>query len=444
MKIIPYNDKMVAMNIYISGIGGAGLGPLAEIAQDAGHLVRGSDLQPSLATRELEARGVSIVYDQSADSIAQAHAERPIDWFVYTSALPETAEELQFVRQHQIKASKRGEFLAELITSHELELIAVAGTHGKTTTTALLVWVLKQLGIPVSYSIGTTLPFGASGEFDPAARYFVYEADEYDRNFLHFWPSISLLPSVDYDHIDIYPTVDDYRAAFRQFVSQSDRTVLWRQTADYLEIEPGTSDLTILDGTVSMSDINLPGNIMRANARLVLETLRQTLDDFDEDRVKAILAAFPGSDRRFEKLDENLYTDYGHHPIEIAATLEKARELANKVIVVYQPHQNLRQAEIMEHGGYGAAFWDADHVYWVPTYLVRADLLDGAPAVLAPADLIASLENPKVAEPAELDDALWRNAQHHLSQGDLVLFMGAGPIDDWLRQRLSAAKTAQN
>ena len=429
------------MNIFVSGIGGAGLGPLAEIALDAGYSVRGSDLYPSLVSRELEARGVTISYEQSTENIARIHQEQPIDWFVYTSALPDDAPELVFARAHHIHTSMRDEFLARFIEDHGLELIAIAGTHGKTTTTALMVWTLQQLGLPVSYSVGSTLSFGPSGKFDPHSRFFVYEADEYNRNFLHFSPAVSLLPSVDYDHADIYPTVDDYRAAFRQFISQSDRAVLWRQTADYLELDSMQSDSTVLDGTVSSQEIRLAGSTMRANAKLVLETLRQVLDDFDEERIKDIIAAFPGSDRRFEKLREGLYSDYAHHPAEIAATIEKARELSDRVAVVYQPHQNLRQAELMQHGGYADAFIGADQVYWVPTYLVRTDLVEGAPKVLTPADLIASLSDSSMVESAELNDALWHKMQHHLEQGNLVLVMGAGPIDGWLREQ---AQTAQN
>ncbi len=429
------------MNIFVSGIGGAAIGPLAEIALDAGYSVRGSDLYPSLISRELEARGVSVIYEQTAESIARVHQEQPIDWLVYTSALPDDAPELVFAREHHIHVSMRDEFLANFIKDHDLELIAIAGTHGKTTTTALTVWVFQQLGLPASYSVGSTLSFGPSGKFDPNSRFFVYEADEYNRNFLHFKPTISLLPSVDYDHADIYPTVDDYRAAFRQFIDQSGRVVLWRQTADYLELDAAQSDLTVLEGTVSSQEIRLAGATMRANAKLVLETLRQVLDSFDEARIKDIIAAFPGSDRRFEKLREHLYSDYAHHPVEIAATIEKARELSDRVIVVYQPHQNLRQTELMHHGGYGDAFNGADHVYWIPTYLVRTDLIDGAPVVLTPRDLIASLTDSSMVESAELSNELWHTIENHLRHGDLVLVMGAGPIDGWLRQQ---AQTEQS
>ena len=141
------------MNIFISGIGGAGLGPLAEIALDAGFSVAGSELQHTLQTDELEQRGVKIFYEQTAENLARYHAEKPIDWFIYTGALADDAPELAFARENGIRASKRDEFLAEFIKEKNLQLLAVAGTHGKTTTTAMLVWVFHQLGHPVSYSV---------------------------------------------------------------------------------------------------------------------------------------------------------------------------------------------------------------------------------------------------------------------------------------------------
>src|SRR5690606_5798559 len=109
-----------------------------------------------------------------------------------------------------IKVAKRDELLARILHEKNLKLIAVAGTHGKTTTTGMMVWLLQQLGVPVSYSVGSTLSFGPSGKFDPKSEYFVYECDEFDRNFLHFHPYLSLITSVGYDHPDIYPTPENY------------------------------------------------------------------------------------------------------------------------------------------------------------------------------------------------------------------------------------------
>jgi UDP-N-acetylmuramate--alanine ligase len=122
---------------------------------------------------------------------------------------------MRFCNEHDIKMSKRDELLSNLINEKNLKLVAIAGTHGKTTTTAMAIWLFKQLGIPVSYSVGGKLSFGDMGEYHPDSEYFVYEADEFDRNFLSFKPYISLIAGVDWDHADIYPTRDNYYDAFR-------------------------------------------------------------------------------------------------------------------------------------------------------------------------------------------------------------------------------------
>lgn len=181
------------MNIYFSGIGGVGIGPLAEIAHDAGYEVAGSDLEDTLVTKELRQHGITVNTTQDGTFLKARHQEKPIDWFVYTSALPKNHPELVLAQELGIRATKRDELLDHIISDKGLKLIAVAGTHGKTTATGMLIWTLQQLEVPVSYSIGTTIKFGPSGKFDPASEYFIYECDEFDRNFLNFNPYLSLI-----------------------------------------------------------------------------------------------------------------------------------------------------------------------------------------------------------------------------------------------------------
>ncbi|MCA9323534.1 UDP-N-acetylmuramate--L-alanine ligase, partial [Candidatus Saccharibacteria bacterium] len=198
------------MHVYFSGIGGAGIGPLALIAKKAGYEVSGSDKKDSGYIANLRSKGIdSIHIGQDAETIAKVHEQHPIDWFVYSSALPRenpNHPELKFVAEHNIRSTKRDEFLQYLLTSSGQKLIAIAGTHGKTTTTAMVIWLFHELGLTLSYSVGGKLSFGGIGEFDQDAKYFVYEADEYDRNFLSFRPHMSLVSGIDYDHPDIYPT----------------------------------------------------------------------------------------------------------------------------------------------------------------------------------------------------------------------------------------------
>lgn len=417
------------MNIYFSGLGGVGMGPLAEIARDAGYKVYGSDLEVGLMTAKLQQDGIDVhIGPQDGTFLRATHNTAPLDWFVYTPAIPEGHPELVLARQLGIKTAKRGEYLAHFIEESGLKLLAISGTHGKTTTTGMLVWTLTQLGIPVSYSIGSTISFGPSGKYDPTSQYFVYECDEFDRNFLYFHPYLSIMTSIDYDHPDTYPTKSDYTSAFRQFIDQSDMVILWQKDADVIGVREPT-DWDLQDDEVL--NLVLPGAHNRRNATLVLKAIER-LGIGENQANRDAIEAFPGTDRRFEKLADNLYSDYGHHPTEIAATLQMAREISDHVALVYQPHQNVRQHEIRHD--YTSQFELADDVYWLPTYLSRED---PTLAILTPIELIENITNKDHIHIADFNDELWENIEKARSEGTLVLGMGAGQIDGWLRQKLS-------
>ena len=414
------------MNIYFSGIGGVGLGPLAEIAHDAGYSVVGSDLEPGLMTGKLQARGIQVNIGQDGSFLQASHDAQPIDWFVYTAALPPTHAELKLAQHLGLKVAKRDELLAHIISEKQLKLIAVAGTHGKTTATGMFVWTLQQLNVPVSYSIGTTIGFGPSGHFDPQSEYFVYECDEFDRNFLHFSPYLSIITSLDYDHPDTYVTEADYQTAFVQFASQSRQVLAWND--QHAEVFIELSQVSLLDPSDINQTIGVNGLYNRRNATLVQTAIKQL--GFSQDTDSG-LSRFPGTDRRFEKLAENLYSDYGHHPVEIAATLQLAREVSDHVVLVYQPHQNIRQHEI--RADYSNQFELAEDVYWLPTYLSREDPLL---AILQPNELIQNITNKEHVHVADFNDELWNVIQTARTEGKLVLGMGAGAIDGWLRRKL--------
>lgn len=420
----------MSLNIYFSGLGGVGIGPLAEIAHDAGHTVMGSDLLESRVTNQLRGKDITVAIGQDGSFLRESNAATPLDWFVYTSALPANHPELRLAKKLGIRTGKRDEFLAEFIKEHNLSLIAIAGTHGKTTTTGMTVWALKQLGIPVSYSIGATLSFGPSGAYTPGSKYFVYECDEYDRNFLHFSPHLSLLTSIDYDHPDTYPDEEDYKATFRQYIGQSDHTIGWEKDLSFIS-QPSSDAIWAL-GAKEVAPLHLAGEHNRRNATLVLKGLEFLNLGNDATGNSKILENFPGTDRRFEKLADNLYSDYGHHPEEIAATLQLAHELSKHVVLVYQPHQNQRQHSVRDQ--YTNQFENAEKVYWLPTYLSRED--PNLP-VLTPEELTINVTNRDAIDYNSLNEELWDKIQGHRETGHLVLCMGAGTIDGWVREQLA-------
>lgn len=416
------------MNIYISGISGTGMGPLALMAKSAGYQVFGSDLQEGPVTAELRTQGINFhIGPQDGSFLRQIHSENPIDWFVYTSALPADHPELQLATELNLKATKRDQLISHLVRELNLKMVAVAGTHGKTTTTSMLIWAAQQLHLPAAYLVGTTLPFAPAGSYHPHDQFFIYEADEYDRNFLHFHPWLSLIPSISYDHPDIYPTQADYDAAFDQFKSQSKHLI----TSENLQhFHP--------------DDFSLAGPARRLDAALAAEAILEMTKE-DISSIINTLNHFPGTGRRFERLAPGVYTDYAHHPEEIAATIAIAREEADRnhlqgVVAIYQPHQNTRQHQVRD--GYRDAFLGVDQLFWLPTYLTRED---PSLPIITPEEFIKDLkldstssQHSVVAHPAESLDEIADQLRTYRDQGYLLLLMTAGPADAAFRQLFSS------
>lgn len=415
------------MRVYISGIAGTGMGPLALMAHGAGYEVCGSDLARGAIYAELAGAGIEMSIGEQDGKFLREKLKEGVDWFVYTSALPENHPELVLAREAGVKCTKRDDFTEYLVEKLGLKMVAVAGTHGKTTTTSMIIWASLKMGLPVAYVAGTTLEFAASGAYREGDKYFVYEADEYDRNFLKYHPWLSVIPAVSYDHSDIYPSREDYAEAFLQFENQSEQVI----KGDRREGRMFKAD-----------DFKVAGKVRREDAALAAEAVMKMVNDsggvidLDLGEIIGVINDFPGVGRRFERICDGLYSDYAHHPEEIAATMDVALEecrLRGKkgVVVLYQPHQNVRQHEVRE--GYRDAFVGAEKIYWLPTYLVREnpDL-----SVLTPEELISGLSNAEVASAAELDDELVEAVREWLKDGFLVILMTAGPADEWLREKI--------
>ena len=431
------------MHIFFSGIGGAGIGPLALIAHKAGYRVSGSDKRDSTYIHYLREHGISdISIGQTSEAIAAVHHRDPIDWYVYSSAVAieqPDGPELTFCRKHDIKMTKRDELLNAILSQKKLKLIAIAGTHGKTTTTAMAVWALKQLGVPVSYSIGAKIGFGDMGEYDLQSEYFVYEADEYDRNFLAFSPDMSLITGIDWDHPDIYPTREEYNQAFRDFLAQTQTAVLWQADIERLGVTPGPQMVIIHEDDPAIDlELSLAGQVNRQNAWQVAWGLHRLLG-YDLSTILRKLDAFPGAGRRFERIARNVYSDYAHTPPKLRGALQTARETASdNVVVVYEGIHNSRQHFILDE--LHNLFDNVKHLYIVPTYLGRED---PSLELLTPERLKSALsEQAQVHTTAsQLDDRLAAAIAHHAAEGSLVIGFsagGGGSLDEWLRAQFAA------
>lgn len=426
------------MHIYFAGIGGSGMSSLALLAAQAGYNVSGSDSSHSAYIDYLKKHGIENIHiGQNHEQIAKVHAEKPIDWLLYSPALPMTNPnhpELSFAKEAGIKASREDDFVVFILKKHELNLIAVAGTHGKSTTTAMAIWLFKQLRLPISYSFGGKLSFGDSGEFDKQSDYFVLEADEFDRKFLSFYPKVALISGLDYDHPDIYPTRLSYDDAFREFFAQSNKVVLWRSDAQKILPQAEEKYLVLDDTDPSIESIKLPGRVNRLDAWLVAQGLADITGRSEDELIK-ILEDFPGLSRRFERITDGLYSDYAHTPPKIRGALQLAHEVGGEnVVVVYEGLHNTRQHFIKEE--LKDLFQGIKELYVVPSYLARED---SNLELLTPDKLIDLLSNSirNKAHAAQLDDELKDSIRRHLGAGDLVLCLsagGGGSLDEWLRK----------
>lgn len=427
------------MHIYFSGVGGAGVGPLAQIAHQAGFSVSGSDKQDSQYITYLRKHGITnISMGQTREHIADVHDKQPIDWFVYTSALPlenPHAPELEFCREQSIKMSKRDELLNHFLQEKGLKLVAIAGTHGKTTTTALTVWLCQQAGLPISYLLPAKTSFAEMGAYNPDSNYFIYEADEFDRNFLAFEPYISLITGVSWDHHELFPTREDYQAAFREFIEQSSHTYIWEEDAQYLELPPTSARTVLNSADSSIGLLTLLGAYNRLDAWLAIQAVHR-LTNVPVDELIAHANRFPGLQRRMEQLKPGLYSDYAHTPEKIrgamSVALETAAETGQKLVIVYEPLTNRRQHYLA--GEYKDCFAGAEHVYWIPSYLARED---PDQRIMTPAELVSHLSDPSIATPMERDESLKQVIQQHLDRGDMVVAMAGGggdSLDEWLRR----------
>lgn len=425
------------MHIYFSGIGGAGIAPLALVAKQAGYEVSGSDKQMSDYVSYLQNEGITDIHiGQNREDIAAVHATKPIDWFVYSSALPlENPDhpELVFCKENDIRTSKRDGLLNQILHDKQLKLIAIAGTHGKTTTTAITVWAMQQLGVPVSYLLPAKTTFANMGKYNPDSEYFVYEADEFDRNFLAFNPELSLITGIDWDHPDIYPTREDYNEAFRLFIGQSVKTYVWQPDAEILNLA-SSEKVTVLN-FADYPEIHLPGIVNKQDGALVAQGIRQLLPELDKHKLTEVINAFPGVSRRFEMIVPGLFSDYAHTPPKIRGALQLGKEVAgSKLVVIYEGLHNTRQHFIKEE--LRSLFEEVKSLYIVPSYLARED--ETLP-LLRPEDLRGLMSETVQLHttPAQLSDDLKDTISRHLAEGDTVLCLsagGGGSLDEWVRK----------
>jgi UDP-N-acetylmuramate--alanine ligase len=387
----------VRRHVHLVGIGGAGMSAIARILKERGEAVSGSDLTPSEYTRSLAESGVDVVYGHAPENIAGA------DLVVASSAVPDANVELQEALVQGITILRRAAFLGELTAGYRT--IAVAGTHGKTTTSGLIAWLLDKSGMSPSFIVGGMLPNFGSNASVGTSPYFVIEADEYDHTFLGLNPSIAVVTNIEHDHPDCYPTPESFHQAFVEFsnlvqevliVCQDDPgastlkvesgkriTYGMREDADWQATsirspEIGGTQFTLIHAGEKVGQVRilLPGSHNVLNSLAAIAVVHELGVDFEH--VREALASFHGVARRFQLLGEQggviVVDDYAHHPTEIQATLKAARERfpEAEIWAVFQPHTFSRTRTLM--GALVESFQDADHVIVTEIFASREAL----------------------------------------------------------------------
>jgi UDP-N-acetylmuramate--alanine ligase len=425
--------------LHFIGIGGAGMSGLALVCDQLGAAVTGSDRADSSYMERLRAAGLNPALGHDA-----AHLPEDAE-VVVSTAIGEDNPELALARERGQRVLHRGELLAELCA--ERRLLAVAGTHGKTTTTAMVIWALRAAGADPAFFLGGELPGAGPDGGDAnadwgAGEWVVAEADESDASFLHLHPEVAAVTNLEMDHHSRWNSIAELRDAFGRFAAGA-RGVVLGPGLDLERIDPETQQVLRFDesspGPADL-ELSVPGRHNLLNARAALAALQ--LAEADVDAAAAALREFPGVRRRLElkgtRNGARIYDDYAHHPTEVRAALEALRGLEPKrLLAVFQPHLYSRTKALAED--LGAALSEADEVGVLDVYAAREqpvgelEGVSGLQVAQAAADRSGGRPVWWLVDSERAESAL----APRLGEGDVLVTIGAGDIFQ-LAERLAA------
>ena len=455
-------------HVHFIGIGGIGMSGIAEILLTLGMRVSGSDLRRGPITDRLAQMGATIYEGHERGHVGDATV------VVTSSAVSAANPEVQEARARKIPVIQRAEMLAELM---RLKYgIAVAGMHGKTTTTSMVASVLTAGGLDPTVVVGGRVDALGSNARLGTTQYLVAEADESDRSFLKLSPILAIVTNLDREHMDCYRDMDDVESAFLSFMDKVpfygavtaciDNPALAKilpraqrrvytygvaATADYrLEVLDGISDqgdrascsvsgfrrfqVITAKGPLGPFELRVPGrhNILNATAAIAIACQL----DVSAEKIAEGLVSFNGVDRRFQLRGKAngiaVVDDYGHHPTEISATLAAARECGyNKIHVIFQPHRFTRTRDLLAE--FSTAFTLADTVTVLPIYAASEEPIPGINAEL----LVARMRDTQARFEPDFPSAVAQMAQT-AQPGDLILTLGAGSVSQLAPQLLAA------
>jgi UDP-N-acetylmuramate--alanine ligase len=442
--------------IHFVGIGGIGMSGIAEVLLNLNYTVQGSDIKKSPITERLEKLGINIFYEHDALNLKKATV------VVISTAVSETNPEVIVARNKGIPIVKRSEMLAELMRLNSN--IAIAGTHGKTTTTTLVATLLDGGELdPTVINGGVIHAYGSNARLGQGD-WMVVEADESDGTFNRLPATLAVVTNMDPEHLDHWGDFEMLRKAFLDFVSNipfygvafcctdhpevqalvgkvTDRRIItygFNAQADVRAV-----NVTFVDGisyfdvllqkeniTLDRLSLPMPGNHNVSNSLAAIAIARHL--DINEDSIKKSLSQFKGVNRRFTQVAElngiKIIDDYGHHPVEISAVLSAARQTAKgKVFAIHQPHRYTRLNSLFED--FCSCFNEADFVGIMQVYSAGEAPIDGA----SRSDLVKGLvrHGHRNVFSVDSEDDLEVLIRRQVTSGDIIVFLGAGTITVW-------------
>ncbi|MDQ6664146.1 MAG: UDP-N-acetylmuramate--L-alanine ligase [Acidobacteriota bacterium] len=438
-------------HLHFAGIGGIGMSGIAEVLLNLGYTISGSDLKLTPTTDRLVALGARVFEGHDASNLGGAKA------LVVSSAVDERNPEVREARRLMIPVIPRGELLAELM---RLKYgIAIAGSHGKTTTTSMVATILNHAGLDPTVVVGGKVgTMGGSNARVGRSDFLVVESDESDRSFLKLAPILAVVTNIDREHLDCYSSLDDIRNSFLEFVNKVPfygAVIVCLDDDNVKSILPEVRRRTITYGKSSQSDVAVsdvscnpyastfhlhfhdvdlgifhlavPGehNVLNATAAVAVALELGVQPDL----IRAGLKTFSGVDRRFQVRGQErgvtVIDDYGHHPTEIRATLSAARSCdPNRIHVLFQPHRYTRTQHLMDE--FASAFHQADRVYVLDIYAASEDPIPGVTAE-AMVDRIRQFGQRSVVYAASIEKGV-EAILADVKDNDMVITLGAGNV----------------
>ena len=411
------------------GIGGAGMSGIALVLHERGYTVTGSDLKTSRYIRQLTRAGVKVHVGHEAATIDEV---KP-DVVVVSTAIPESNPELVRARELGIPVWPRAKMLSAL--GHGYTTVAVAGTHGKTTTSSMCATMLDRMGLDPSFLIGGIVEGYDTNGKNGSGDYFVAEADESDSSFLFLNPNVVIVTNVEADHLDHYSGIEEIEATFAKSTGRHVLSYGFAENNDIVCVHPDVkgiqSDFIVRfeDGTEHAVEIKSnPGRHNMLNATAVL-TVAHVLD-LDIDAAAKALSSFEGVRRRFTHVGDidgiTVVDDYGHHPTEIKATLAAASSLGYKhVDVVFQPHRYSRLQALCDD--FADAFANADKLLLIDVFSAGEMPIPGVTSKML-ADTVRAKHPGKEVVYCSSRLELNQELEKLVGEGDLLLTMGAGDV----------------